>query len=220
MLSAGSHEHPLAMACELGAHLTKHLRLLQEPLKHLPLAVWRAEGSERESFVFPTSTGLWVMGQKATEASVFLMSHLLEHHKQLLTKGQVRLLTTSTPFLQSLLRCLKPNLPRKDAIIRSQAAVAHTSMVGSATEAVAASSSGAGGGVSGGGGLPPHTLRLGPVSLRPGQEVRQFVAVPAGATWAELMVRADDYDTPRVFLIRCGAVVCLGSGTEGDDAGR
>jgi len=100
------------------------------------------------------------------------------------------------------------------------AAVAHTSMVGSATEAVAASSSGAGGGVSGGGGLPPHTLRLGPVSLRPGQEVRQFVAVPAGATWAELMVRADDYDTPRVFLIRCGAVVCLGSGTEGDDAGR
>jgi len=126
MLSAGSHEHPLAMACELGAHLTKHLRLLQEPLKHLPLAVWRAEGSERESFVFPTSTGLWVMGQKATEASVFLMSHLLEHHKQLLTKGQVRLLTTSTPFLQSLLRCLKPNLPRKDAIIRSQAAVAHT----------------------------------------------------------------------------------------------
>lgn len=86
------------------------------------------------------------------------------------------------------------------------AAVADTSTVGSVSEAVGASGSGGGGGVSGGGGLPPHTLRLGPVSLRPGQEVRHFVAVPAGATWAELMVRADDYDTPRVFLIRCGVV--------------
>lgn len=33
---------PLAMACELGAHLTTSLRLLQEPLRHLPMAVWKA----------------------------------------------------------------------------------------------------------------------------------------------------------------------------------
>jgi tripeptidyl-peptidase-2 len=53
-----------------------------------------------------------------------------------------------------------------------------------------------------GGALPPHTLKLGPVRLTPGQEVRHFVAVPAGATWAELLVRAGGYDTPKVFLLR------------------
>lgn len=57
-------------------------------------------------------------------------------------------------------------------------------------------------GDSAGGALPPHTLRLGPVKLTPGQEVRQFVAVPAGATWAEILVRAGSYDTPKVFLLR------------------
>lgn len=63
------------------------------------------------------------------------------------------------------------------------------------------SASGETGGAAGGV-LPPHTLRLGPVSLKPGQEVRHFVAVPAGATWAELLVRAGNYDTPKVFLLR------------------
>jgi tripeptidyl-peptidase-2 len=93
---------------------------------------------------------------------------------------------------------------------------------GDSADAIAAGSSAGGYGSSGssssgegaGGALPPHTLRLGPVKLTPGQEVRHFVAVPAGATWAELLVRAGDYDTPKVFLIRCagcGRDACVGS---------
>jgi hypothetical protein len=69
-------------------------------------------------------------------------------------------------------------------------------------QSAAAGSSGSSSSESVGGALPPHTVRLGPVKLTPGQEMRHFVAVPAGATWAELLVRAGDYDTPKVFLIR------------------
>jgi tripeptidyl-peptidase-2 len=73
-----------------------------------------------------------------------------------------------------------------------------------AADVAAAGSSGSSGsnGEGAGGALPPHTLRLGPVKLTPGQEVRHFVAVPAGSTWAELLVRAGSYDTPKVFLLR------------------
>ena len=46
---------------------------------------------------------------------------------------------------------------------------------------------------------PPHP---GPGVLRfePGQEARRFVAVPSGATWAELKIRAGELDTPKARL--------------------
>ncbi|GLI68325.1 hypothetical protein VaNZ11_012720 [Volvox africanus] len=46
------------------------------------------------------------------------------------------------------------------------------------------------------------TVSLGPLSFAPGTEYRRFVAVPPGATWAELTLRAAPYDTPKLFLIR------------------
>lgn len=46
------------------------------------------------------------------------------------------------------------------------------------------------------------TVTLGPLSFAPGSEHRTFVAVPPGATWAELTVRAAPYATPKLFLIR------------------
>ncbi|KAG2491863.1 hypothetical protein HYH03_009817 [Edaphochlamys debaryana] len=52
----------------------------------------------------------------------------------------------------------------------------------------------------GGGGV--GALALGPLSFSPGSEHRSFVAVPPGATWAELTLRASSYDTPKLFLIR------------------
>ena len=62
-----------------------------------------------------------------------------------------------------------------------------------------------GGGGAGGGGAgahQPYTLRLGPLALAAGAEVRRFVAVPQGATWAEAVVRGGEYDTPKLFLVR------------------
>jgi hypothetical protein len=35
------------------------------------------------------------------------------------------------------------------------------------------------------------------------QELRHFVVAPAGATWAEMVIRAGSYDTPKVYMIRC-----------------
>lgn len=46
------------------------------------------------------------------------------------------------------------------------------------------------------------TLRLGSVLFEPGKEERRFIAVPDGATWAELRLRAQDNDTPKGFMIR------------------
>lgn len=34
--------------------------------------------------------------------------------------------------------------------------------------------------------------------FQPGHEARRFVAVPGGATWAELRIRAGELDTPKV----------------------
>ncbi|WIA14765.1 hypothetical protein OEZ85_003250 [Tetradesmus obliquus] len=53
-----------------------------------------------------------------------------------------------------------------------------------------------------GGDVPPHTLRLGPLTLQPGQELRHFVVAPAGATWAEMVIRGGSFDTPKVYMIR------------------
>ncbi len=39
--------------------------------------------------------------------------------------------------------------------------------------------------------------RLGWMDFKPGQEVRRFVAVPEGATWAELRLRAGAHEQPR-----------------------
>jgi tripeptidyl-peptidase II len=48
----------------------------------------------------------------------------------------------------------------------------------------------------------PHTFAWHRVSTTAGQELRRFVAVPDGATWAELSVRAGKFDYPRLFLLR------------------
>lgn len=42
-----------------------------------------------------------------------------------------------------------------------------------------------------------HVCRLGWMEFRAGQEVRSFVAVPEGARWAELRLRAGAHEQPR-----------------------
>ena len=95
---------------------------------------------------------------------------------------------------------------------QAAAAAGSSNLAGADAVGVAGAAAVGNGGSGGEGGvLPPHTLHLGPVKLSPGQEVRHFVGVPAGATWAELLVRAGGYDTPRVFLIRW-VWLCVGGG--------
>jgi tripeptidyl-peptidase-2 len=56
-------------------------------------------------------------------------------------------------------------------------------------------------GSSGGGGAVVHadaSVDLGVLRFQPGTELRRFVAVPSGATWAELRIRAGELDTPKV----------------------
>lgn len=40
--------------------------------------------------------------------------------------------------------------------------------------------------------------RLGQQDYLPGAETRRFIAVPEGATWAELRTIAGDFETPKV----------------------
>ncbi|GIM09954.1 hypothetical protein Vretimale_13739 [Volvox reticuliferus] len=75
-----------------------------------------------------------------------------------------------------------------------QVPLAVTSAIGSNGNTVVGNSNGNGSGVG--------TVSLGPLSFAPGTEFRTFVAVPPGATWAELTLRAAPYDTPKLFLIR------------------
>ena len=42
-----------------------------------------------------------------------------------------------------------------------------------------------------------YISHLGWMDFKPGQEVRRFVQVPEGATWAELRLRAADHEQPR-----------------------
>ena len=42
-----------------------------------------------------------------------------------------------------------------------------------------------------------YVCRLGWMDFKAGQEVRRFVAVPEGATWAELRLRAGAHEQPR-----------------------
>jgi len=42
-----------------------------------------------------------------------------------------------------------------------------------------------------------YVSHLGWMDFKPGQEVRRFVQVPEGATWAELRLRAADHEQPR-----------------------
>ena len=48
--------------------------------------------------------------------------------------------------------------------------------------------------------------RLGKQTYSPGSESRRFIAVPEGATWAELRTFAGDHPTPRVSSIRIGRI--------------
>ena len=45
-----------------------------------------------------------------------------------------------------------------------------------------------------------HALHLGRMVFGPGTEIRKFVAIPEGATWAELRLVAGEHDTPRWVL--------------------
>ncbi|MEW5318316.1 MAG: hypothetical protein WDW38_009545 [Sanguina aurantia] len=45
-------------------------------------------------------------------------------------------------------------------------------------------------------------LTLGPLEMQPGSEHRHFVAVPNGATWAEVLLRSGTHDTPKIYLFR------------------
>lgn len=46
--------------------------------------------------------------------------------------------------------------------------------------------------------LEPSVSMTSSSAVRPGAEVRKFVAVPDGSTWAELRLRAGSYDANRV----------------------
>jgi hypothetical protein len=118
-------EPALRMVYGISTMLVQKLRLNEEPLVHLPLAVWRPSDRAKESYVFPTCSGKWAFGQKATEASVFLVNHLLQHHAQLLQPSQCLLLSSSVPAALSVLRCLKPSLPGQHDIMRAHACAAH-----------------------------------------------------------------------------------------------
>eukprot|EP00887_Chlorella_sp_A99_P002396 scaffold10.g2396.t1 len=56
----------------------------------------------------------------------------------------------------------------------------------------------------GDGGAPRNgsAVVLGPMSFIPGQEVRRFVAVPEGAGWAQLRLRAHSLTTPKSYMVR------------------
>ena len=41
------------------------------------------------------------------------------------------------------------------------------------------------------------TVRMGKLDFRPGLEMRRFVAVPEGATWGEMRIRAGRHETPK-----------------------
>ena len=47
-----------------------------------------------------------------------------------------------------------------------------------------------------------YIARLGTVHFQPGTEVRRFLDVPEGATWAEMTLRAGNHDTPRYGIKR------------------
>ncbi len=47
----------------------------------------------------------------------------------------------------------------------------------------------------------PCTLGWPALTFKPGDVLRRFVAVPDGATWAEISVRAGALDTPRMFVL-------------------
>jgi hypothetical protein len=98
-------------AYELAATLTKRLQLEAEPLKHLPLAVCDSHINQ-PAYAFPlSSTGRWVLNQKATEASMFMALWLITHHSRLLSTHVCHALSSSLQFTHTLLRCLQPSLP-------------------------------------------------------------------------------------------------------------
>lgn len=111
-------------AYELGDHLTKYLRLAEKPLEHLPLAVWQERGCTQASYAFPSCTGKWVAGQKATDAAIFLLRYLRTHHHELCCINTSR--QNSLQFALSLLRCLRPCLPNRDDVMARLHSVSHT----------------------------------------------------------------------------------------------
>ncbi|GFR48785.1 hypothetical protein Agub_g10733, partial [Astrephomene gubernaculifera] len=61
---------------------------------------------------------------------------------------------------------------------------------------------GSGGNGNGKGAAVGGMVSLGPLSLAPGAEFRSFLAVPPGASWAELTLRSAPYDNPKLLLLR------------------
>ncbi|PRW39066.1 Tripeptidyl-peptidase 2 isoform A [Chlorella sorokiniana] len=54
---------------------------------------------------------------------------------------------------------------------------------------------------------PDCSVDLGTLHFQPGAELRRFVAVPGGATWAELKIRAGELDTPKSYMLRATALL-------------
>jgi len=115
----------LTEAYTLSLELTAKLRLLQEPLRHLPLAVWHSSTAQ-PTYTFPApGSGKWVTHQKATDASMFLSRHLSHNYPSLLTQRQLHLLVASVPFMLCLLRWLWPHLPTQHDVLQAHQRVCH-----------------------------------------------------------------------------------------------
>lgn len=54
---------------------------------------------------------------------------------------------------------------------------------------------------------PDFSIDLGALRFQPGEETRRFVAVPPGAGWAELRIRAGEVDTPKLYMLRATALL-------------
>lgn len=74
------------------------------------------------AYAFPLeSTGRWVCEQGATVACMFLVDFLMQYHNHLLSEQEVSLMQCP----QALLRCMRPYLPNKDALMQAHSRVAH-----------------------------------------------------------------------------------------------
>jgi len=120
---AAKREHlGLLTACRgLSEAILTELRVLQQPLVNLPLAVWCQAGRTTTTYCFPGHGNRWVCGQRATEAAAFLESFVSANHSSLL----VGMGTTSTQFWLAVLRCISPSLPQRHDVQQAHDRVRH-----------------------------------------------------------------------------------------------